>query len=95
MRVPYRSRNPHAGVVSYELEDKAIILDFPDGRFRYVYNEEAPGPAHVEAMKRLAREGKGLSTYVSQNIGANYAAKLPRKPPSRSPGPAPKRPAKT
>ena len=29
-------------------------------------------------MTRLARQGKGLSTYINQHVREHYAAKLPR-----------------
>jgi hypothetical protein len=30
----------------------------------------------VDAMKRLAKAGKGLATYVNQHVKDNYARKL-------------------
>ena len=77
MKFPYQSHNPHTGVASYEIADTAIILEFSDGKSRYLYNDEAPGRAHVEAMKRLAVAGKGLTTYVNQHVRDHYAGKLP------------------
>jgi hypothetical protein len=73
MRVPYKSLNPDAGVTHYEIQDDAILIDFSDGRFRYLYNEELPGPAHVEAMKQRAVAGKGLTTYINQHVRDRYA----------------------
>src|ERR1700692_4237889 len=63
-KIPYKAGNPNAGVLNYEVAGRAIILEFADHRFRYVYNELSPGRSHVDAMIRLARHGKGLSTYV-------------------------------
>lgn len=76
MKIPYKARNPNAGVLNYEISGRAIILEFADHRFRYIYNELAPGAAHVAAMIRLARRGKGLTTYVNQHVREHYAAKL-------------------
>jgi hypothetical protein len=42
----------------------------------YEYNYDRPGRAHVETMKRLAEEGRGLGTYISQHVGGRYARKL-------------------
>jgi hypothetical protein len=77
MKIPYKARNPNAGVLNYEVVGRAIILEFADHRFRYVYDELSPGRAHVDAMIRLAKRGKGLTTYVNQNVGEHYAARLP------------------
>lgn len=77
MKVAYKSERPDAGVVSYEILGDAIILEFRDGRFRYLYDAVKPGAAHVDAMKRLALAGKGLTTYVSQHVRENYAARMP------------------
>ena len=77
MKIPYKSQNPNAGITSYEVLDDAIILEFRDGKFRYLYNATKPGPKHVDAMKTLALAGKGLTTYINQHVRENYAAKLP------------------
>lgn len=83
MKLPYRARNPSAGVLTYELLDdewgrEAIILEFADHKIRYLYNADRPGPQHITAMRRLAQSGDGLTTYVNQHVRENYAAKLPR-----------------
>lgn len=81
MKLPYKSRNPSAGVLNHELIDdhlgEAIILEFADRKRRYLYNADRPGPQHVAAMRRLALAGDGLTTYVNQHVRENYAAKLP------------------
>ena len=77
MRSPYQKHNPKAGVLNYEIVNDAIILEFADLKFRYVYNSQAPGPEHVAAMKRFAVAGKGLTSYINQHIREHYAAKLP------------------
>ena len=77
MKSLYGKHNPKAGVLNYELLDDAIIVEFADHKSRYLYNAEAPGSQHVEAMKHLAIAGKGLTTYINQNVREHYAAKLP------------------
>ncbi len=76
MKISYKSQNPNAGVVNYEMTDVAIILEFSNAKYRYVYNEQAPGLAHVEAMKRLALAGQGLTTYINQHVREHYASKV-------------------
>lgn len=77
MKIDYKGRNPDAGVRNFEILPDAIILEFVDRQCRYLYNAEKPGLDHVNEMKRLARTGDGLTTYVNQHVGDNYAAKLP------------------
>jgi hypothetical protein len=77
VKLLYKNPNPDTGVRTYELIEDAIILEFANRKFRYVYNAENPGRIHVDAMKKLARQGRGLSTYVNQHVRENYAKKLP------------------
>ncbi len=81
MRTRYESRNPNAGVINYEFTDDGIILEFRGGRFRYLYNATSPGPGDVATMKRLAAEGRGLTTFVSRHVRERYAARLPLQQP--------------
>jgi hypothetical protein len=83
MKLPYKSRNPNAGVLNYEITATAIILEFRDAKFRYVYDATNPGPDHVAAMIHLARAGEGLSTYVNQHVRERYARKLPLRSPEQ------------
>jgi len=77
MKLPYKSRNPNAGVLNYEITGSAIILEFKDAKYRYVYDATTLGPEHVAVMIQLARAGEGLSTYVNQHVRERYAKKLP------------------
>ena len=79
MKMRYRSDGRDSGVVNYEIVGDAIILEFAGGEYRYVYNQVSPGAEHVEAMKRLAAKGRGLSTYVSRTVREHYAKKIPHK----------------
>jgi hypothetical protein len=72
---PYGDGTARSGVVAYEIHDDAIDIEFANGEI-YRYDETAPGPADVELMKRFARAGRGLTTYVSKYVRDRYAAKL-------------------
>lgn len=78
MKLLYKLHNPNAGGQAYEWVEGGIILDFGDRDFLYLYNAQKPGADHVAEMIRLARSGKGLTTYVNQHARDNYAAKLRR-----------------
>lgn len=71
----YENRQGNSGVRRYEIRPHAIVLEFAGGEL-YLYDESKPGRAQVEQMKKLARAGSGLSTYVSRFVRENYARKL-------------------
>jgi len=64
-----------SGVVAYEIRDDAIDIEFANGDV-YRYDETSPGPVDLELMKRFARSGRGLTTYISKYVKDRYAAKL-------------------
>jgi hypothetical protein len=71
----YAARSGNAGVRSFEVRGKAIVVEFNDGR-RYLYNALRPGVRHVKEMVRLAHAGLGLTTYINQHVRENYAERL-------------------
>lgn len=72
---PYASRRHNSGVSAYHSGRDFIIIEFRDQR-TYLYTHEKPGRAAVEAMQRLAAEGRGLATYISRHVRAHYARRL-------------------
>jgi hypothetical protein len=77
MRRPYANSAGDSGISNYEITGSAIILEFVDAKYRYVYDDIKPGPEHVKAMKALAKQGRGLATYINQHVGSSYARKVP------------------
>ena len=81
LRIPpfhrYRNHDGSAGVVAYAVMPHAIAVQFTDGGV-YLYNHDCPGRRHVNRMKAIARDGRGLSTYISRHIGNRFAARLTR-----------------
>lgn len=72
---PYGNRDGRSGVVAYAMFGSGIAVRFVDGDV-YLYDRDCPGPAHVARMKALARDGRGLATYISRRIGRRYSARL-------------------
>jgi hypothetical protein len=70
---PYRNLAGNSGVSAFEIRDDSIEVRFANG-ITYLYDYGTPGRAHVEQMKRHARAGRGLSSYISQERPP-YAAK--------------------
>jgi hypothetical protein len=71
--ISYKNLSGNSGVVAYESGTDYIKLRFKGGSKIYVYDALAPGLTHVEQMKKLAAAGRGLTTYVSQNVRKNYS----------------------
>lgn len=71
---PYGNKGGGSGVIAYEIEPDAIVIQFTKGTYRYTY--ERPGQFEVEKMKRLAKSGEGLASYISRIVGERYAEKL-------------------
>ncbi|SPC11734.1 hypothetical protein [Cupriavidus taiwanensis] len=71
---PYRNLSGESGVVAYELGPEHIRIRFDNGNV-YTYDYRRPGRRHVEQMKRLATAGRGLCSYISQEVGKDFADK--------------------
>ncbi len=63
-----------SGVVAFELGADSISVKFVDG-WIYDYTYASATPADVEAMKKLAAAGRGLSTYIVRHVRKAYASK--------------------
>lgn len=74
----YRNLSGDSGIESYALGDGCIAVRFKSGVI-YWYTDTSVGSDHVAEMSRLARYGKGLSTYISTHpdVSAGYARKIP------------------
>jgi hypothetical protein len=64
--IPYRNANHLSSVCAYECGDTWIRVEFYSGAIRD-YTYENVGREHVEAMKKCAKKGKGLGSYVIRN----------------------------
>ncbi|KKR91119.1 MAG: hypothetical protein UU42_C0022G0001 [Candidatus Woesebacteria bacterium GW2011_GWA1_41_13b] len=61
---PYRDWDNDSNIVSFEIGDGYITVEFRTGRFRfYTYS----GSYHVSEMQRLARLGDGLNAYINNH----------------------------
>lgn len=71
----YGNSHGHSGIVAYQTTPTSIIVRFVNGDL-YEYSDRKPGRAIVERMKKLAAAGRGLSTFISQNVQGNYSRRL-------------------
>ena len=73
----YKDKSGTSGVLAYEVRgDQMYVIFKTEPEAIYVYNDMKPGKRHVEEMKKLAVNGRGLSTYISVNVRGNFANKL-------------------
>lgn len=71
---PYRGRTRRGGVIAFDILPDAIDVEFDSGwvyRFSYI----KPGAARVEHMKALARDGRGLSTFINKYVRNRFEAR--------------------
>ena len=71
----YKNLSGESGVTAYKFLSNGIVLQFNHNEI-YLYDNSKPGRLHVKQMKVLAIKGKGLTTYVNQNVRDNYKLKL-------------------
>lgn len=71
---PYRNLAGNSGVEAFDILRDGIKVRFVNGG-TYLYDYRVPGRTRVEEMKRLARAGRGLSTYISK-FSAEYAERI-------------------
>ncbi|MFB9241404.1 hypothetical protein IV454_07600 [Massilia antarctica] len=74
--IAYANLSGDSGVRAYRIGARQITVRFAGGA-EYVYTHASAGREHVEAMKLLARAGRGLATYISQHVHDAYAGKQP------------------
>jgi hypothetical protein len=70
----YKEISGDAGVYAFSAGKDHIKVQFKD-RSVYLYNYAVTGKAAVEEMKRLAAKGKGLTTFINQQVRERYASK--------------------
>lgn len=73
--VRYENLSGDSGVVAYEPGQGSIVIEFRDG-WKYEYDEDSAGVEAIATMLRLAREGRGLSAFVSRSARERYARKF-------------------
>ena len=76
----YRNRSGNSGVVAFEIGLRWITVEFVpgsgsgSGERYYRYSAASAGEAALQEMHRLARRGRGLSTFIAQT-GPAYEKK--------------------
>lgn len=58
--------NLSSSIARYESGHDYILIEFKNKK-QYLYNYKISGKKEVEEMKRLAKLGKGLCSYIQKN----------------------------
>lgn len=72
---PYKNLSGVSNVSAYEIGTDSIKVQFKDGGL-YRYDARSAGSENIEKMKKLARAGRGLNTFINQQARKSYAEKL-------------------
>lgn len=70
----YKRLGGDSGVVAYEIGEGAITVLFDNG-WHYLYTKRSAGAGNIAQMHRLAKAGRGLSTFISQTVHNRYERK--------------------
>lgn len=67
----YINRSGQSGVSAYEIGLDYIRVRFSSGS-TYKYSYRKAGQYNVENMKKLAKQGFGLNSYINTNVKFKY-----------------------
>lgn len=72
----YLNLNGNSGINEYDIGIDYIVVHFKNGKERhYRYDYATTGAAKVEEMKKLAKQGFGLNSYINTSVKKNFASK--------------------
>jgi len=67
----YRNLDGNSSVAEFDIGSDYIVVKFSDGKpYRYTYR--SAGSNKVEEMKRLAKQGFGLNSYIMRFAKYDY-----------------------
>ncbi|MCB5186127.1 hypothetical protein LG201_13010 [Methylobacillus gramineus] len=70
----YKDVDGDSGISAYEIGEDRVSIRLISGAI-YVYTFASAGREHIENMKKLAKGGDGLNSYIKRNK-VPYVAKL-------------------
>jgi hypothetical protein len=69
--IQYKDLSGNSGVRGYEIKDHSIRVLFKNGKV-YEYPASKIGYDNLAKMAELAKAGKGLATFINQNVRDDY-----------------------
>lgn len=73
----YRNLGGKSSVVNFEVGERHIDVMFKGG-WIYRYTNASAGALNIQRMCNLAREGRGLATFISRVVKQAYESKRRR-----------------
>jgi hypothetical protein len=71
----YKNLNGNSGVTAYKTCNDSIEVKFNNNTvYRYTYT--SAGKRIIEKMKKLAKSGRGLSSYISRIVQKKFEKQL-------------------
>ena len=71
----YKNRSRKSSVYAFVIGDDFIAVQFKTNGTVYRYSYAKAGRQNVETMKRLARLGLGLNTYIKRSVNNSFDPK--------------------
>ena len=71
----YANRSGDSGVAAYQIGTNYIWVQFTSGHV-YEYTYASAGAANIETMKTLARDGRGLCSFIKRHVDKKYSRKI-------------------
>ncbi len=68
----YENKGGNSGVSAYEIGDDFILIKFSRNTKIYRYSYRIAGQTHVENLKQLAQNGRGLNAYIKNRVNDLY-----------------------
>lgn len=75
----FYNENVRAGIHQYEIGDDYIIVRWHKASYDYKFTYESAGKIAVDAMKMMAENKRGLSTYITTQVKDKFSEKIPVK----------------
>lgn len=69
----YMNLSGQSNVIGYDIGNDYITVYFKGSSKPYTYTYASAGRANVEMMKRLARSGSGLNSFINRCVRYSYA----------------------
>jgi len=67
----YKNLGGDSGIFAYEIGSDYIRIQFDDGSV-YLYTYSSAGSHNIDEMKKLAKRGRGLHSFINNNVRYKY-----------------------
>lgn len=71
----YKNLSGNSNIIRYHIAKDAMTIRFADCSV-YIYTNQSADPETIGKMKTLALKGKGLGTFISENLKDRFCRKV-------------------